>query len=104
MAKRWTPEEDALMLKMREEGYTSKEIASALPERTYAAVRTRLASIAPDNRNRPWTEEEKQLVFQLKSEGKSNKLIARALDRTQGAVASFVSRHWHSTFTPNLSE
>ena len=59
MAKRWTPEEDALMLKMREEGYTAREIAAALPERTYAAVRTRIASIAPDNRYRDWETDRK---------------------------------------------
>lgn len=104
MAKRWTPEEDALMLKMREEGYTAREIAAALPERTYAAVRTRIASIAPDNRNRPWTEEEKQLVYKMKAEGKSNKVIARALDRTQGAVSSFVFRYWNSTLLPDLGD
>lgn len=96
MAKRWTTEEDELLLKLRSEGFTAREMTTQLRERTHAAIRARLATIAPDNLNRVWSEEEKALVFQMKSEGKSNKQIARHINRTQGAVASFVSRNWHS--------
>jgi DNA-binding NarL/FixJ family response regulator len=102
MAKRWTPEEDELLLKLRSEGFTAKEMTVHLRDRTYAAIRTRIAAIAPDNKNRPWTEEEKELVFQMKAEGKSNKQIARAIDRTLGAVASFVFRHWNGSSPPDL--
>ena len=104
MAKRWTPEEDELLLKLRQEGFTAKEMTTQLRERTHAAIRARLGVIAPDNLNRKWTEEEKALVFQMKAEGKTNKQIARTIDRTLGAVASFVSRHWHGSPPPNLSE
>lgn len=96
MAKRWTQEEDELLLKLRKEGYTTKEMTVYLRDRTYAAIRSRIASIAPDNLNRPWTEEEKALVLKLKAENKPNKYIARAIDRTPRAVATFLSRHWDS--------
>jgi len=102
MAKRWTPEEDELLLKLRNEGFTAKEMTTQLRERTYAAIRTRIAAIAPDNNNRPWTDEEKQLVYQMKAEGKSNKQIARAIDRTLGAVSSFVFRYWNGSQLPDL--
>jgi DNA-binding NarL/FixJ family response regulator len=104
MAKRWTPEEDELLLKLRSEGFTAREMTVHLRERTHAAIRARLGVIAPDNLNRKWTEEEKQLVYQMKAEGKTNKQIARTVNRTVRAIASFVSRHWHGTSTPDLSE
>jgi hypothetical protein len=94
MANRWTQEEDDLLLKLRNEGYTSREMTLALKERSYAAIRTRLALIAPDNLNRKWTEKEKALVLEMKSQNKSNKVIAKAIDRTPRAVASFISRYW----------
>jgi site-specific DNA-cytosine methylase len=94
MANRWTQEEDDLLLKLRGEGYTSREMTLALKERSYAAIRTRLALIAPDNLNRKWTEKEKALVLEMKSQNKSNKVIAKAIDRTPRAVASFISRYW----------
>lgn len=94
MANRWTQEEDDLLLKLRGEGYTSREMTLSLKERSYAAIRTRLALIAPDNLNRKWTEKEKALVLEMKSQNKSNKVIAKAIDRTPRAVASFISRYW----------
>ena len=94
MANRWTEEEDELLLKLRSEGYTAREMTISLKERSYAAIRTRLASIAEDNLNRKWTEKEKELVLKMKSENKSNKVIALAIDRTPRAVASFISRYW----------
>lgn len=102
MAKRWTPEEDELLLKLRSEGFTAREMAARLTDRTHAAVRTRISLIAPDNRNRTWTDEEKELVFQMKAEGKSNKEIARRVDRTLSAVSSFVFKYWTNGSTPDL--
>lgn len=104
MAKRWTEEEDALLLKLRAEGMSGREITAHLHDRSYAAVRARLASLAPDNLNRPWTEEEKELVFQLKSKGKTNKYIAKQINRTVGAVASFISRSSFSYYTSANSD
>lgn len=102
MAKRWTTEEDELLLKLRSEGFTAKEMTTYLKDRTYAAIRTRIAAIAPDNKNRPWTDKERQLVFSMKEQGKSNKQIARTIDRTLGAVSSFVFRYWNGGQIPDL--
>lgn len=102
MAKRWTPEEDELLLKLRSEGFTAKEMTVYFKERTYAGIRTRVATISPDNKNRLWTDEEKQVVFSMKNQGKSNKEIARTIDRTLGAVTSFVFRYWNSAQIPDL--
>lgn len=96
MAKRWTKEEDDLILKLRKEGYTTREMTLFIKDRSYAAIRTRVATIATDNKNRPWTEEEKELVLRLKSENKPNKYIARVVDRTPRAIATFLSRYWDS--------
>lgn len=102
MANRWTLEEDELILKLRSEGFTAREMSIQLRERSYAAIRTRLALIAPDNLNRKWTEEEKKLVFDMKSQGISNKRIALTLNRTPRAIGSFVSRYWHNGLNPSL--
>ena len=99
MAKRWSKEEDELILKMREEGFTNREIASRLPDRSEAATKNRLATIAPDNLRRRWTEEEKQKAFELKEAGHTNKYIAKQLDRTAQAVAAFFNKFSAAYYT-----
>lgn len=89
MAKRWTKEEDELLLKLREEGFTSREMALRLPGRTDSAIRMRLSAIATDKMNRTWTEEEKELAQQLKQEGRTVKHIAYKLGRSTNAVSSY---------------
>lgn len=96
MAKRWTEEEDELLLKLRKEGYSAREMTIYVKDRTFAAIRSRLAAIASDNLNKKWTEEEKELVLKLKAENKPTKYIARAVNRTPRAITSFLSRHWDS--------
>ena len=99
MAKRWAPEEDELILKLRSEGLTAKEISLRLEGRTYAATRSRLASISDDNLRKRWTNEEIELAYQLKNEGRSNKYIAKQLGRTVSAVAAFFARTALSYYT-----
>lgn len=96
MAKRWTPEEDALLLKLRAEGYTAKEMVHFVKERTYAAIRARISSIATDNLSRPWSSQETERALELKSQGKSLKYIARVLDRTPRAIGSHLARYWEN--------
>lgn len=96
MAKRWTEEEDALLLKLRSEGFTAKEMTHYVKGRTFLAIQARVSLIAPDNKNRPWTQEEVTLALRLQAEGKPNKYIARAVDRTPRAVAAYLSRYWDS--------
>jgi len=95
MAKRWTQEEDELILKLRGEGLTAQEISTRLPGRTYASTRMRISKLA-ENINRKWTEEEKALAIQLKENGHTTKFIAKQLNRTPGAISTFLSRNWHN--------
>lgn len=104
MAKRWTEDEDATLLKLRADGCTAKEITAHLSGRSYAAVRARLANLAPDNLNRPWTEEDVKLLFDLKEEGRTTKYIAKRLDRTVSAVSSYFNRHSSSYYTSANNE
>jgi transcriptional regulator len=99
MAKRWTEDEDQFILNLREEGFTYKEIASRLPDRSEAATKNRLATISSDNLRRRWTEEEKQKAFELKEAGHANKYIAKQLGRTSQAVSAFFNKHSTSYYT-----
>lgn len=96
MAKRWTEEEDALLLKLRSEGFTAREMTLYVKERTLAAIQARVSAISTDSKNRPWTQEEITLALKLQAEGKPNKYIARAVNRTPRAVAAYLSRYWDS--------
>lgn len=83
MAKRWSPEEDELLVKYRAEGFTAREIAVRM-NRTESAVKTRLAAKVKI-RSR-WTEDEEKRLLQLKAEFHSNRKIAYELGRTTRAV------------------
>lgn len=91
MAKRWTKEEDALLLKLRQEGLSSRELAYHV-KRSAGAIRMRLAHLNVDLVSKPWSSQDKALAWQLKEAGHSNKYIARKLQRTTAAIASFFSR------------
>ena len=92
MAKRWTEEEDQLLLKLRDEGYTAREMVLRLEGRSHGSIRVRLASISKDSLRKPWTDEDKEKALELKKLGRSNKHIAIQLDRTVYAVQSFFNR------------
>lgn len=89
MAKRWTEQEDQLILKLREEGFTAREVTLRLEGRSEGAVKMRLSLLAPDKMNKTWTEDEKILAQQLRAEGRSVKHIAYKLERTTRAVSSY---------------
>jgi predicted ArsR family transcriptional regulator len=91
MAKRWTTEEDELLLKLRNEGFSAKEMTVHV-DRTYSAIRMRLTTLEAKQVSRKWTDKDKALAWELKEQGNSNKFIARKLDRTPGAIASFFVR------------
>lgn len=91
MAKKWTPEEDELLLKLRGEGLTSREIAIRI-KRTSGAIRMRLGILDAPQIARKWTTEEKELAWQLREAGHSNKYIAKQLQRTASAIATFFAR------------
>lgn len=83
MAKRWTEEEDQILVKLRMEGFTAREIAVRL-KRSEDAVRVRLASKAKTRER--WTQEEVEKLLRMKEEGNTNRKIAYELGRTTRAV------------------
>ena len=83
MAKRWSPEEDKLLVKLRAEGFTAREIALRV-ERSEDAVRVRLAMVAK-TRTR-WTQAEEEKLLELKEQNYLNRKIAYELGRTTRAV------------------
>ena len=90
MAKRWTNEEKELLLKLRAEGFTTKEIALRLPGRTEATIKNLAAKLAP--KNTKWTQEEDNLIEELFAEGLPYKLIAKRFPgRTMDAVRTRIS-------------
>lgn len=93
MAKRWTKEEDASILKLRGEGLSALEIASRTRGRTVGAVKMRLSHLAPESINRIWTEEEKVLAVALRDSGSTIRSIAKQLGRTPAAISTFLSRN-----------
>lgn len=83
MAKRWTEEEDRLLVGYRMEGFTAREIAVRL-KRSEDAVRVRLATKAKTRER--WTQEEIDKLLRMKEEGSTNRKIAYELGRTTRAV------------------
>lgn len=83
MAKRWSPEEDELLGKYRNEGFTAREIAVRL-QRTESAVKTRLADKFKTRQR--WTKEEESKLLELKEAKNSNRKIAYELGRTVRAI------------------
>lgn len=91
MAKRWTTEEDELLIKLSNEGFSAKEMTLHV-NRSYSAIRMRLTTLDTKQVARKWTPSDKTLAWELKEAGHSNKYIAKKLDRTPGAIASFFVR------------
>jgi hypothetical protein len=91
MAKRWTPEEDELLLKLRNEGFSTREMTLHV-DRGHGAIRMRLTHLNASQVSRRWTLEEKALAWELKEAGHTNKYIAKKLNRTASAIATFFVR------------
>lgn len=85
MAKRWSPEEDELLVKYRIEGFTAREIALRL-KRSVDAVRVRLADKAKTRER--WTQADETRLLELKEQGFSNRKLAYELGRTVRAIES----------------
>lgn len=83
MAKRWSPEEDELLLKLRQEGFTAREIAIRV-KRSESAVKTRLADKFKVRKR--WTKEEEDELFELRGKGHAYLYIAKRLGRSLRAV------------------
>lgn len=94
MAARWTKEEKELLIKLREQGLSGREIALQLPGRSEATVKNMVAKLCP--KNALWTEEEDRIL--LENRHLSNKEIASLLPhRTPNAVRTRIASTLVST-------
>jgi DNA-binding NarL/FixJ family response regulator len=84
MPKKWTEEEETLAIKLRDEGFTSREIALRLQGRTAAAVKLRLSKLSSIKFK--WSQQDIDKLLELKQERTPNKQIAYQLGRTVKAV------------------
>lgn len=91
MAKAWTKEEDELLLKLRGEGLSAREITRYI-KRSKAAIQMRVQHLNAALINRPWSSQDKALAWQLKEQGHTNKYIGKVLKRTPAAIATFLAR------------
>lgn len=65
---KWQPEEDALVIQMKQEGRSFAEIAKHVEGRTAEHIRERwISTLDPSNRYDPWTEEEVKVLFEAQS-------------------------------------
>lgn len=89
-SKRWTPEEDELLHKLRQEGFTAREIAVRI-KRSEAAVKTRFSTLKI-RKNKRWTPEEKQQLLHLRdTERWSIRKLATHFDVSERAVEGMLA-------------
>ena len=91
IARRWTPEDDALLVQLLEEGEAWPVIAARL-KRTMAAVQHRarvphrsdeaLSAMPRRPISRRWTPADDELLVKLLREDKSFVIVARRMKRT----------------------
>ncbi len=77
MARRWSEEEKELIIKLRKEGFSAREMVPYFDNRTEATIKNLASKLCP--KNSKWTEEEDRILLELYSEGKSTKQIAKQL-------------------------
>lgn len=94
----WTPEEDALLCKLRGQGKRGADIRSHFPQRTGQAIARRIALLIRDGRierqrsknpsYKPWTSREEQTLIRMRGANATLDKIKLSLpQRTRGAIA-----------------
>jgi hypothetical protein len=91
--RRWTPEEDAIIIGLKRQGKTPREIAEAMgPDYTPGSIKSRWQKRLrnPDGplRDDPWTPEEDDYIQTERAKGNVYTKIARELRRPAGAVTA----------------
>jgi len=89
MPTKWTPEEDALIQKLREEGFTAREITVRV-KRSEAAIKTRF-SFLKIRKNKSWTPEEKEELLRLRSERWSIRKLAAHYGVSERAIEGMLA-------------
>lgn len=97
--QKWTVEEQARLVELREKGLSWSELVDSFPERSWKTLRNRYYKITKDpsapkkRRGRFWTPEEDELLLELAAMGKSWVEIAESLP---GRTPSAVKGRYHS--------
>lgn len=93
----WNIEHKNLLIQMREEGRTMKEIAEAT-NTSVSVISHKITDLIkqgvlkPKQVQKDWTEEEELLIADWRAEGKNTDFIATQLDRSYPSVAGHISR------------
>lgn len=94
----WLPGYTDLIIKMRQEGKTYREMAEAT-NTTVGVIYTRIAALVQEGRlevksvQKDWTEEEELLIADWRDQGKNTDFIATQLGRSYQSVAHRISKH-----------
>lgn len=88
----WTEQEDAVICRLRAQGWDFDSIAKKLPNRTFVAVQRRVAHLMAEGRvaafRASWSEEENARLCELRAQGVSVTAMAEHFnDRTRHAIA-----------------
>ena len=59
MARRWSGEEKELLIKLRKEGFSAREMVPYFENRTEATIKNMASKLCP--KNSKWTEEEDRI-------------------------------------------
>lgn len=95
--KRWTEEEEQLLIELREEQQLSwEEISESFPERTWIALRGKHFKLTrnPDGtrKTKPWSQEERRLLLELRKENPNmswERISEYFPERSTNAVSGF---------------
>jgi len=93
----WTPEEEARLIRLRQQGLSARDVAKKL-KRSPGAVQmrttllTREGRYTPTPRERVWTPEEEARLVKYLFEGLSYMDIGLRLGRTRNSIAGHKSR------------
>lgn len=86
MRKLWTTEENNIIIKLRGQGATYKQIHEVMPYRSLRAVSVQGAKLCASKATNYWTPEEEDKLIKLRLESIPYKEIAEILGRTYSAV------------------
>ncbi len=85
MSKRWSKEEEALLLSEYNKCQNLESLKAKFPGRTISSLTTKLYKLGV-NRDRAWSSQDIELLIDLRAKKHSSSYIASEIGRTQGAV------------------
>jgi transposase-like protein len=100
---RWTTQEDAILLEMRQKGMSHAEISKCLPGRSWNAVKTRCSYLVypKAGKKRQYTAEDTQRMIDMRiKDYKGCVEIAKELNRSRASIEQF----WRITCSKLLTK